>query len=62
MHMATLLCLHVLLLLMHADGTFDYKSLHGSCPVIAGEKWSATKWWVNMYFEVLDSLTDGTCQ
>eukprot|EP00878_Enallax_costatus_P040156 GHUV01046158.1.p1 GENE.GHUV01046158.1~~GHUV01046158.1.p1 ORF type:complete len:377 (+),score=28.70 GHUV01046158.1:346-1476(+) len=26
------------------DGTFDYKSLHGSCPVIAGEKWSATKW------------------
>jgi hypothetical protein len=27
-----------------ADGTFDHKSLHGSCPVIKGEKWSATKW------------------
>jgi prolyl 4-hydroxylase len=26
------------------DGTFDYKSFHGSCPVIKGEKWSATKW------------------
>lgn len=26
------------------DGTFDYKSLHGSCPVIKGEKFSATKW------------------
>ncbi|KAF6254960.1 hypothetical protein COO60DRAFT_261018 [Scenedesmus sp. NREL 46B-D3] len=26
------------------DGTFDHKSLHGSCPVIKGEKWSATKW------------------
>lgn len=26
------------------DGTFDSKSLHGSCPVIKGEKWSATKW------------------
>lgn len=26
------------------DGTFDAKSLHGSCPVIKGEKWSATKW------------------
>ena len=26
------------------DGTFDPASLHGSCPVIEGEKWSATKW------------------
>jgi hypothetical protein len=26
------------------DGTFDYKSLHGSCPVITGVKFSATKW------------------
>ena len=28
------------------DGTFDPASLHGSCPVITGEKWSATKWCV----------------
>ncbi|MEW5298246.1 MAG: hypothetical protein WDW36_001391 [Sanguina aurantia] len=26
------------------DGTFDPKSLHGSCPVLKGVKWSATKW------------------
>ncbi|KAF1869649.1 hypothetical protein Lal_00017224, partial [Lupinus albus] len=24
--------------------TIDTRSLHGSCPVIEGEKWSATKW------------------
>lgn len=29
---------------LRPDGTFDYKSLHGSCPVLRGEKWSATKW------------------
>ena len=26
------------------DGSTDDTSLHGSCPVIRGEKWSATKW------------------
>lgn len=26
------------------DGTTDSLSLHGGCPVIKGEKWSATKW------------------
>ncbi|KAG1663378.1 hypothetical protein FOA52_007115 [Chlamydomonas sp. UWO 241] len=26
------------------DGRFDVASLHGSCPVVRGEKWSATKW------------------
>ena len=26
------------------DGERDYASLHGSCPVLAGDKWSATKW------------------
>ncbi|XP_047326039.1 probable prolyl 4-hydroxylase 9 [Impatiens glandulifera] len=26
------------------DGKIDEKSLHGSCPVIKGEKWVATKW------------------
>ncbi|XP_010934120.2 probable prolyl 4-hydroxylase 6 [Elaeis guineensis] len=29
---------------LHTDATIDPKSLHGSCPVIKGEKWSATKW------------------
>lgn len=29
---------------LHLDATTDSKSLHGSCPVIEGEKWSATKW------------------
>ncbi|KAF9619673.1 hypothetical protein IFM89_007994 [Coptis chinensis] len=26
------------------NGTIDQTSLHGSCPVITGEKWVATKW------------------
>lgn len=29
---------------LHIDATTDSNSLHGSCPVIEGEKWSATKW------------------
>lgn len=29
---------------LHPDATTDTRSLHGSCPVIEGEKWSATKW------------------
>ncbi|GMI86923.1 hypothetical protein like AT3G28480 [Hibiscus trionum] len=29
---------------LHPDATTDTDSLHGSCPVIKGEKWSATKW------------------
>ncbi|KAL6143393.1 hypothetical protein ACLB2K_054088 [Fragaria x ananassa] len=26
------------------DATIDQNSVHGSCPVIEGEKWAATKW------------------
>ncbi|EPS61415.1 type 2 proly 4-hydroxylase [Genlisea aurea] len=29
---------------LHPDATTDPMSLHGSCPVVEGEKWSATKW------------------
>lgn len=29
---------------IHPNGTFDKTALHGSCPVIKGEKWVATKW------------------
>ncbi|KAJ8775229.1 hypothetical protein K2173_020233 [Erythroxylum novogranatense] len=29
---------------LHPNATIDERSLHGSCPVIEGEKWSATKW------------------
>ncbi|XP_024538179.1 probable prolyl 4-hydroxylase 6 isoform X2 [Selaginella moellendorffii] len=29
---------------LHPDATPDESSLHGGCPVIEGEKWSATKW------------------
>uniref|UniRef100_A0A0D9W0A7 procollagen-proline 4-dioxygenase n=1 Tax=Leersia perrieri TaxID=77586 RepID=A0A0D9W0A7_9ORYZ len=29
---------------LHVNATTDPSSLHGSCPVIEGEKWSATKW------------------
>ena len=29
---------------LQPDLTLDYKSMHGSCPVLVGEKWSATAW------------------
>ncbi|CAH1419657.1 unnamed protein product [Lactuca virosa] len=29
---------------LYPNATIDVLSLHGSCPVIEGEKWSATKW------------------
>uniref|UniRef100_A0A0E0NQ56 procollagen-proline 4-dioxygenase n=1 Tax=Oryza rufipogon TaxID=4529 RepID=A0A0E0NQ56_ORYRU len=34
----------VLFFSLYPNATFDPGSLHGSCPVIQGEKWSATKW------------------
>ena len=27
-----------------ADGDLDETSLHGSCPVVKGQKWAANKW------------------
>jgi prolyl 4-hydroxylase len=29
---------------LQSDNQLDPTSLHGGCPVVAGEKWSATKW------------------
>lgn len=29
---------------LHPDGKTDTSSLHGSCPTLRGDKWSATKW------------------
>ncbi|KAG8073601.1 hypothetical protein GUJ93_ZPchr0006g45486 [Zizania palustris] len=34
----------VLFFSLHPNATVDKHSLHKSCPVIEGEKWSATKW------------------
>lgn len=30
---------------LRTDGTLDKGSLHGSCPVLKGVKWAATKWY-----------------
>lgn len=35
---------------MKPDGTQDMTSLHGGCPVIKGDKWSATKWMRQTYY------------
>lgn len=34
----------VMFFAMNPDGTVDKASLHGSCPTLKGDKWSATKW------------------
>ncbi|CAN1322247.1 Probable prolyl 4-hydroxylase 7, partial [Linum perenne] len=47
---------------LHPDATTDPTSLHGSCPVIEGEKWSATKWiHVRSFEESISHLGEGVC-
>ncbi|KAI3665907.1 hypothetical protein L6452_44542 [Arctium lappa] len=43
---------------LHPNATTDVLSLHGSCPVIEGEKWSATKWIHVRNFEISDTTSD----
>ncbi|XP_030444641.2 probable prolyl 4-hydroxylase 7 [Syzygium oleosum] len=48
---------------LHPDATPDDTSLHGSCPVIEGEKWSATKWiHVKSFDKPFRSITVGECK
>lgn len=44
---------------LHPDVTIDPSSLHGSCPVIEGVKWSATKWIHVRSFEVSNQSRSG---
>lgn len=47
---------------LHPDATTDSLSLHGSCPVIEGEKWSATKWiHVRSFENAIKSKPSGEC-
>ncbi|XP_047333882.1 probable prolyl 4-hydroxylase 7 [Impatiens glandulifera] len=47
---------------LHPDATTDNMSLHGSCPVIEGEKWSATKWiHVRSFEKAVKSGAPGEC-
>ncbi|GMI98192.1 hypothetical protein like AT3G28480 [Hibiscus trionum] len=47
---------------LHLDATPDPDSLHGSCPVIKGEKWSATKWiHVRSFDAVMRHSENGDC-
>ncbi|XP_054797205.1 probable prolyl 4-hydroxylase 6 isoform X2 [Prosopis cineraria] len=47
---------------LHLDATTDPSSLHGSCPVIEGEKWSATKWiHVRDFDKPIKRSDDGEC-
>ena len=44
------------------NATTDPNSLHGSCPVIEGEKWSATKWiHVRSFEKSLKMAHSGEC-
>ncbi|CAN0924406.1 Probable prolyl 4-hydroxylase 7 [Linum grandiflorum] len=48
---------------LHPDATTDPTSLHGSCPVIEGEKWSATKWiHVRSFEEAITQTEEGGCR
>ncbi|KAG9159886.1 hypothetical protein Leryth_005649 [Lithospermum erythrorhizon] len=46
---------------LHPNATTDSLSLHGSCPVIEGEKWSATKWIHVRSFDLPPERSDGEC-
>lgn len=46
---------------LHPDATTDTASLHGSCPVIEGEKWSATKWIHVRPFETPSASSTDEC-
>lgn len=46
---------------LHPDATTDQSSLHAGCPVLEGEKWSATKWIHVDSFDKTVSSTDGSC-
>ncbi|BFG26761.1 hypothetical protein CerSpe_130350 [Prunus speciosa] len=47
---------------LHPDATTDPSSLHGSCPVIEGEKWSATKWiHVRSFEKSIKHAVSGDC-
>ncbi|XP_072951534.1 probable prolyl 4-hydroxylase 6 [Typha angustifolia] len=47
---------------LRIDATTDPSSLHASCPVIEGEKWSATKWiHVRNFDKPLRKSTSGEC-
>ncbi|XP_073004829.1 probable prolyl 4-hydroxylase 6 [Typha latifolia] len=47
---------------LHVNATTDPSSLHASCPVIEGEKWSATKWiHVRNFDKPLRKSTSGEC-
>ncbi|KAK1643272.1 hypothetical protein QYE76_061077 [Lolium multiflorum] len=47
---------------LHVNATTDPSSLHASCPVVEGEKWSATKWiHVRSFDNPPDVMTDLPC-
>lgn len=48
---------------LHLNATTDLSSLHGSCPVIKGEKWSGTKWIHVGDYDKQEKATDsGKCE
>ncbi|KAL5983993.1 hypothetical protein ACLOJK_018095 [Asimina triloba] len=46
---------------LHPNATPDESSLHAGCPVIEGEKWSATKWIRVDSFDIPGDVSSGSC-
>ncbi|GAB4827781.1 Probable prolyl 4-hydroxylase 7, variant 2 [Ancistrocladus abbreviatus] len=52
----------ILFFSLHPNATTDPSSVHGSCPVVEGEKWSATKWiHVRSYDKPVHNSADVDC-
>lgn len=46
---------------MSTEGVEDHSAMHASCPVLAGEKWTATKWLHTTRFQLGEAGEKNSC-